>query len=126
MIYFIRAVTAALQTSGYMRSDRWRELLDIDARVPAATRSCPPSAIRWAVRVVRLVSLLRIPGYRNTCLYRSVAVCILLRSCGEPVRLRLGASSDGVVKAHAWVETNSGAVRFGESRGWIAFQPATS
>jgi hypothetical protein len=47
-----------------------------------------------------------VPGgrWRNTCLYRSVAECLVLRGYGEDARLRIGVGSEAsAIVAHAWV-----------------------
>lgn len=72
--------------------------------------SDPAFAIKAAHRVLRLLA--RIPGgrWRNTCLYRSVAECLLLRAHGIDARLCIGVESQqgatAGVGAHAWVETD--------------------
>ena len=44
---------------------------------------------------------------RNTCLYRSVAECLVLRHYGIACRLRIGVQNSqppgGAIAAHAWV-----------------------
>lgn len=56
----------------------------------------------WAVEAAgrRLLS-------RNPCLPRALAVLILFRRGGEPAELRLGVAreADGLVEAHAWIES---------------------
>ncbi len=72
--------------------------------------SDPTFAISAAHQALRYLA--RIPGapWRNTCLYRAVAECLLLRAHGIPARLCIGVESqeDSVhhVGAHAWVETD--------------------
>ena len=64
-------------------------------------------AMRTAQRSLRLFA--RLPGrrWKNTCLFRSVAECLVLRHLGLPAQLVIGVegggSSDDVL-AHAWVE----------------------
>jgi hypothetical protein len=55
--------------------------------------------------------LARIPGgiWRTTCLYRSVAECMVLVRLGVPAVLRIGVCAGAVghapsIAAHAWVE----------------------
>ena len=73
--------------------------------------SDPALAIRTAHRTLRYLA--RIPGsrWRNTCLYRSVAECVLLREHGIAARLCIGVEhQDGSapgVGAHAWVESRA-------------------
>jgi hypothetical protein len=77
---------------------------------PAARRAPRRETMR-AVTVSRFVlhrlSRLRPARWRWTCLYRSVAECLVLRTLGYPARvvIGVGANDDALgVKAHAWVE----------------------
>ena len=75
-------------------------------------------AVRAAHVTLRWLSRAAFPVWRNTCLYRAVAECLVLRHYGIPARLelgvarlglrgwRLGAGDDEAPKrimAHAWV-----------------------
>ena len=75
-------------------------------------------AVRAAHLTLRWLSRAAFPVWRNTCLYRAVAECLVLRHYGIPARLelgvarlglrgwRLGAGDDEAPKritAHAWV-----------------------
>ena len=80
---------------------------------PAATtpRRAPRRDAMAAVIVSRFVlyrlSRLRPARWRWTCLYRSVAECLVLRTLGHPARvvIGVGANDDAAgVMAHAWVE----------------------
>ncbi len=66
------------------------------------------SATRTAARTLRVLAHLPLLPWRNTCLYRSIAECLVLRSCGIGYRLQLGVSRDATsgnsIVAHAWVE----------------------
>jgi hypothetical protein len=68
----------------------------------------PQSALRAARGVLRILGRVPLLPWRNTCLYRSVAECLVLRHCGVPCRLRIGvrrgAAASTAVEAHAWVE----------------------
>lgn len=85
-----------------------------DAPVVADATRVALGALRW---------LRWLPGWRNTCLYRAVAECLVLRAFGMPATLRLGVAHTGpatsqparayssstgrtgaVVAAHAWVD----------------------
>lgn len=107
---------ATLRTPLWLRGARARRLLG--PVEPAGCRATQRHADRalWATRAALRV-LARPPAspWRNTCLYRSVAGCLALRSLGVPARLRLGvrsahgpttdspASAPGV-EAHAWID----------------------
>jgi len=96
---------AALRVPLWLRGDRWTELLQPPR--PAMPRRVPPDRALGAALLV-LRALARLPGapWRNTCLYRSVAHCLLLRRYGIPAVLRIGVRVDaatGAVLAHAWV-----------------------
>ena len=102
----LTGLAAGLRVPLWLRGSRWTELL----RPPATARSgaAPPrGAVRAAFVTVRLLS--RIPGrtWRNTCLYRSVAECLVLRRYGVPAVVRIGVRPDGEpgagILAHAWV-----------------------
>ncbi len=104
----IEGVRAALATPSHIE----RSLPEL--MQPPAERdgivSDPTGAIATAHRTLRLLS--KVPGtpWRNTCLFRSVAECLLLRAHGIPARLCIGVESpEGSlrsVEAHAWVETD--------------------
>ncbi|SRR5690606_40901275 len=84
----------------------WRlSILLVPPPGPATGSPVPELAIRanrWALRWLG-----RLPGWRNTCLYRSIGECLVLRAYGVPAVVRLGVRADGPaadVAAHAWVE----------------------
>ena len=66
--------------------------------------------VRATFLALRLLARLRFPLWRNTCLYRSIAQCLVLRSYGVPCRLRIGVTAPAStgeaarIDAHAWVE----------------------
>jgi hypothetical protein len=75
---------------------------------PAATpRPVPRGAVGAANRMV--AALARVPGspWRDTCLYRSIAECLVLRRYGVPAFVRIGVRNEnpphGRIMAHAWV-----------------------
>ncbi|MDX2192662.1 MAG: lasso peptide biosynthesis B2 protein [Gemmatimonadales bacterium] len=85
------------------------------------------TATRTAVRAVRWLA--RLPGtrthWRDTCLYRAVAVTEALRRLGVPARLRLGVAADhSAVHAHAWVEVRGHAVAEVSARPYEPLKPA--
>jgi hypothetical protein len=57
---------------------------------------------------LRLLGQLPFLPWHNTCLYRSVAECLILRRYGVACRVQLGVARDSaapeMIKAHAWVE----------------------
>jgi hypothetical protein len=64
----------------------------------------PRGGVGAANRLLRLLA--RLPGHRwrNTCLYRSVAECLVLRGYGVPAIVKIGVKNDtGDIEAHAWV-----------------------
>jgi hypothetical protein len=78
---------------------------------PSSTPLSRAVDARRAVRAshAMLARLARVYGarWRNTCLYRSVAECLVLRSFGLPafVVIGVGTGADPAdVIAHAWVE----------------------
>lgn len=73
------------------------------ARAPAAHTAAQLRAGLWTLR---LLVRGRLPGWRNSCLYRAALRCLLLRRAGAPAVLRIGARprETGAVAAHAWVE----------------------
>ncbi len=68
-------------------------------------RGDPTDALRAAHRMLQILTRARLPGWRNTCLYRAVAECLVLRYYGIPSRVRLGVARPGdeyPIRAHAW------------------------
>lgn len=115
----LAGVRAAYQSAAWLAGDGWKQLVRLE---PGST---PPSAdmveairpvFRTTVRTLGLLS--RIPGgnWQRTCLFRCVAVTLVLRRYGIPSRLCIGATSDQEVKAHAWVESPDGTAIY-ETRG---------
>lgn len=76
-----------------------------------ATSHALPADAAFAARAARgmLRRLARLPlsPWRNTCLYRSIAECLVLRYYGVPAAVRLGVRNEapphGAIVAHAWV-----------------------
>ena len=94
---------AALAAPRWIEGPRLRELL----RPPSHAlpeRRVPRGATGSAMRLIGLLA--RVPGlpWRNTCLFRSVAECLVLRRYGVPAVLRIGVKNGaGDIEAHAWV-----------------------
>src|SRR5881392_2207451 len=53
-------------------------------------------AVRAAHLTLRWLSRAAFPVWRNTCLYRAVAECLVLRHYGIPARLELGVARLGL------------------------------
>jgi hypothetical protein len=102
------ALRAAWRTRAATRDDhQLAELIRRPARSHAA------GSVRAAARSTRgalfvLRQLARVPGagWRDTCLYRAIAECLVLRAFEFPAVVRLGVrgSADETVAAHAWTE----------------------
>ena len=63
-------------------------------------------AVRAAHVTLRWLSRAAFPVWRNTCLYRAVAECLVLPRYGIPCHLELGIANHdapGKITAHAWV-----------------------
>jgi hypothetical protein len=136
------APAAALVTPVYLMTGRWRRLLAPSAApaaaparsaARAAARAATPAsidpALRDAIRITAGITrrLARIPlsPWKATCLYRAVAVCIMLRWAGVNAILRIGVQRgtshpDGTeLAAHAWVETAAGDVVYEQPGDYI-------
>ncbi|HEX8319974.1 lasso peptide biosynthesis B2 protein [Longimicrobium sp.] len=106
----LSGVWAGLRVPVWLRGRRWTELL---REPPAAEPGARPP--RGAVRaaLVTVGVLARVPGlpWKRTCLYRSVAECLVLRRYGVPAVVRIGVKSEGSgqILAHAWVVPNPAA-----------------
>jgi hypothetical protein len=98
----LAGVRAALASRRWIDGARLTELLRDPP--PAPERRVPRGATGSAMLLLR--ALARLPGspWRNTCLYRSVAECLVLRRYGVPATLRIGVKNgSGDIEAHAWV-----------------------
>jgi hypothetical protein len=74
-------------------------------------RGDPTDALRAALRMLQLLARARLPWWRNTCLYRAVAECLVLRRYGIRSRVQLGVARPGdgsPISAHAWSTHGSG------------------
>ena len=64
-------------------------------------------AVRVAHRAIAILARVYPSRWRATCLYRSVAECLALRTLGLPARVVIGVGNGGAPPAtiaHAWVE----------------------
>lgn len=104
-------LTSAWRTERWIEGRGLRALADGlpgDGAVAGGREEVAAEAERWAGRTLRVLA--RLPGrrWRATCLYRSVAACLVRRELGLPVRLALGVRPDALqprgVAAHAWTE----------------------
>jgi hypothetical protein len=99
----LAGVRAALAAPRWIEGPRLSELL----RPPSPSRAearVPRGATGSALRLIGLLA--RLPGgrWRNTCLYRSVAECLVLRRYGIPAIVKIGVKgAEGDIEAHAWV-----------------------
>ncbi|GAC1478118.1 MAG: hypothetical protein NVS1B4_21610 [Gemmatimonadaceae bacterium] len=93
----------------WLRRGRLLDLLKTPAARPAP--SPPPAAIDAALGAIipalDALSALPVGPWRNTCLFRSVAECLVLRHYGVAASLRIGVKNEepphGKILAHAWV-----------------------
>jgi hypothetical protein len=107
---------AALRTAKWIQSPRFSELLTLPDGASAVPRTEPEVALRAARRTLRLLA--RMPGHRwrASCLYESVAECLVLRRSGVPaavcIGVKRGADGKPGIEAHAWVARNESDRRF--------------
>jgi hypothetical protein len=98
----LTGVGAALRAPLWIRDGRWRGLLAPSA--DALTGRDPARAVRAAHLALRILGRVPATPWRNTCLFRAVAECLVLREHGVDARLRIGVGTEGAeVIAHAWV-----------------------
>ena len=90
-----RGIVAALRTPAYLSGSRLRELVCFpEERELAANPGDRPRAALLAARYA-IAGLGRLPGpWLPTCLYRSIAKCLVLRSYGISARVRMGVRRD--------------------------------
>jgi hypothetical protein len=99
----LTGISAALRVPLWLRGRRWTELLRPHA---AAVPGAEPAngAVRAALLTLRLLGRAPASPWRNTCLYRSIAECLVLRAYGVDARVRIGVGTEASeVIAHAWV-----------------------
>lgn len=144
----VRGLAAAVRAAVVIRTRAFDALL---VAPPNATRAAPrvdPAVARAAAGATRAafvaIHVLRhVPGWRDTCLYRAVAECVVLRGLGLPATVRLGvrrtaspahrespahpASAStavaGAIAAHAWVECPGHVCRTTDGREADVFAP---
>lgn len=99
----LAGVRAALVSPRWIERERLQELMRAPAQAPAE-RPVPRGGTGAAFRLLRVLQHLPGQRWRNTCLYRSVAECLVLRRYGVPAVLKIGVRNDtGDIQAHAWV-----------------------
>ena len=102
----LTAAWAAARVPLWLHGRRWTELLQEPP--PRPRRAAPPRGTLWtAVTTVRILAAVPGSPWKYTCLYRSVAECLVLRRYGYPAVVRIGVRGErgpnpGIV-AHAWV-----------------------
>lgn len=100
-------VAAALSVPVWLRGSGSRLADLVRAPGPLGEKSGDPAdALRAALRVLRILARTRLPWWRNTCLYRALAECLVLRRYGIACRVELGVTRPGdgsAIGAHAWV-----------------------
>ena len=99
----LAGVRAALESPRWIDGPGLAELLREPSPRPGADGRVPRGAIGAAMILLRVLG--RLPGerWRNTCLYRAVAECLVLRRYGVPATLKIGVRSGEGIEAHAWV-----------------------
>ena len=111
---------AAFDAPAWVAADRLAELLTLPTGSSAVPHPEPDGALRTARFTLRLLA--RLPGarWRTSCLYESVAECLVLRRSGVPAAVCIGVKRQGDgapgtgalgnaargLAAHAWVARN--------------------
>lgn len=103
------AALATLRTPLYVRGRSVDRLLESTAAAAAGEALSAEilSSLRWARALLRRLARLPLSPWRDTCLYRSIAECLVLRWYGVPAAIRFGVRNEspphGPIVAHAWV-----------------------
>jgi hypothetical protein len=99
-------VSAALRSPLWLRGERLTELMDAPAGL-APESAVPRGATGAAFLTLRILGRVPHSPWRFTCLYRSIAECLVLRRHGVPAVMRIGVRNEGppagAIVAHAWV-----------------------
>lgn len=107
---------AALQAPAWIASDRLAELLVLPVDAPPVPHPEPEGALRATRLMLRLLARLPRSRWRTSCLYESVAECLVLRAHGVPAAVCIGVrrQTDGTpgIAAHAWVARSESDRRF--------------
>lgn len=107
-------VSSVWSAPGWLTAPRLAELRRVAA--PSQAGATNTEDVEFGVRVaLRILPMLAsVPGdrWKNTCLYQSVAECLVLRHYGVPATVSIGvrnaAPPDGPILAHAWVDRADG------------------
>ncbi|GBD33051.1 hypothetical protein HRbin33_02030 [bacterium HR33] len=103
-------LAAAAASPYWLTADRMTLLICCCSRTGGSRPEAAPAmrSIRVAMFALRLLA--RVPGglWKNTCLYRAVTQCVVLRHYGFRCRVQIGVrrtgnASQDTVSAHAWV-----------------------
>ena len=134
MRHALIGMAAGLRVPLVMHGKRLERLLDPPSETEIATGDAlaaggdpsqfvPSEALRWSQRVVSRLARIPLSPWRNTCLYRSAAECLVLRRYGIPAVLRIGVRSEdgGEIAAHAWVVGRDGTP---EPTGYATMDPS--
>lgn len=82
--------------------------------VPRGNHGDHDAAVWAAHATLRVLARAGLPWWRNTCLFRAVAECLVLRRYGISCRVELGVTrpeNGGAIGAHAWVARGKGVDR---------------
>ena len=102
-------VTTALTLPLWLEGSRLAQLVRAGGGRLGHARGDPAAALAAAHRALRLLARTRLPWWRNTCLYRALAECLVLRHYGIACRVELGVTRVGErIGAHAWVVRGRG------------------
>jgi hypothetical protein len=116
MLALLAAVRAAAEAPLWLREPRLGALLRPAGVAPGgAPGDRAERAVVHSRRVLALLARLPRSPWRNTCLFRSAAECLVLRRHGIDAHVEIGVRRDGDsvdgVAAHAWVVAGSAAAR---------------
>jgi hypothetical protein len=99
-------VLAALRAPLWLRGERLTSLMDAPPGEPSES-PVPKGATGAAFLALRILGGVPKSPWRSTCLYRSIAECLILRRHGVPAVMRIGVRNEGppghAIVAHAWV-----------------------
>ena len=105
---YLVGVTAALALPLCLGGSRLARLVKQPGQL-RGTDGDPAHALRAAFYTLRVLARTRLPWWRNTCLYRALAECLVLRHYGIACRVELGVARSGeTIGAHAWVVRGGG------------------
>jgi hypothetical protein len=105
-------VATALSLPLWLGSRRLTELIRSSGSLKSGPEAGEPAAaLRAALRTLRILARTRLPWWRNTCLFRALAECLVLRHYGIACHVELGVTHSGdavAIAAHAWVVRGAG------------------